>query len=122
MTVVSFSGLDLSFLKDPKNRLPPQPAKRRAGRKAPSKRSSLACPSLVPDINSIYAGGGYKSPIDNTFISSRSQLVEHDRKHGVVQCGEMKGKIGMDAQAKRFGWDQPKPDVEVTWKSPTVTP
>lgn len=29
----------------------------------------------------------FVSPIDRTEISSRSQLREHERKHGVRQCG-----------------------------------
>ena len=30
------------------------------------------------------------SPIDRSEISSRSQLREHEKKHGVRQCGELK--------------------------------
>lgn len=32
----------------------------------------------------------FVSPIDGKEISSRSQLREHERRHGVRQCGELK--------------------------------
>ena len=43
----------------------------------------------MPDLDSVY-GGGFKSPIDGEFITSRSQLRAHERKHGVKQCGDYK--------------------------------
>lgn len=40
-------------------------------------------PTFVPDI------APFVSPIDRSEITSRSQLREHERRHGVRQCGEL---------------------------------
>lgn len=47
------------------------------------------CPSYMPDISEVY-GGGFVSPIDGEYITSRSQLRRHELKHNVRQCGDYK--------------------------------
>ncbi len=41
-------------------------------------------PHFMPDIKE------FVSPLDFSVISSRSQLREHERKHDVRQCGELR--------------------------------
>lgn len=93
---VSFTGLDLSFLRDPANRLPPRPPKKRE--KRVSKRSHLAAPYFVADISA------FVSPVGETpeVISSRPQLREHEKKHNCFQTGDdyKPGEIGAKNQAK----------------------
>lgn len=50
-----------------------------------SGRSHLAdtmCLTHIPDISA------FRSPIDGTMISSRSQLEQHQRDHNVIQVGD----------------------------------
>jgi hypothetical protein len=46
---------------------------------------------VLPDI------AEFRSPLDGSVISSRSQLREHEKAHGVRQCGELK-------RASDFDW------------------
>jgi hypothetical protein len=81
---VSFSGLDLSFLNDPANRLPPSKVNKY---RPPNKRSTkVASPFFMSDISE------FVSPVgaDPEVISSRTQLREHEKKHNVIQCGDYK--------------------------------
>jgi hypothetical protein len=48
--MITMSGLDLSWMKDPANRLPPQSKKRRPVNR---KRSSLPTPYFVPDVDAV---------------------------------------------------------------------
>jgi hypothetical protein len=83
---VSMSGLDLSWMKDPANRLPPRPPKSRV--RIASKRSTkVAAPYFAPDVDAIY-GGSWKSVIDGSEISSRSNWREHNKRNGVVDVGD----------------------------------
>ncbi len=99
---VSLSGLDLSFLRknDPDSctpgryRIDPEdgkaiPAHVHARKyRARSKRSTaVAVPYFVPDVDAAY-GGAWKSIIDGSEISSRSNWREHNRRNGVVDVGD----------------------------------
>lgn len=53
---------------------------------APKSRISA---QILPDLDSAYKGG-FQSPINGEFITSRSQLREHERRHSVKQCGDFK--------------------------------
>jgi hypothetical protein len=46
---------------------------------------------IMPDIEQFY-GKPIISPIDDSVITSRSQLREHNSRHGVAQSGELHGK------------------------------
>lgn len=58
----------------------------------------------------------FQSPIDGAWITSRSQLREHERKHGVRQVGnDLKGKIIPETN-KRQRKGMPLPDgVKIEW-------
>lgn len=94
---VSFSGLDMSWLQDPANRLPPAPPRKRV--RPASKRSHLAAPFFMSDISA------FVSPVGDTpeVISSRPQLREHEKKHNCFQTGNdfPVGTIGTKNEAKR---------------------
>ena len=80
---VSLSGLDLSWMQDPANRLPEQmKTKRRPRPRGP--RSDLPSPYFMPDVDSAY-GGPWESIVDGSEISSRSNWREHNRRNGVEQ-------------------------------------
>lgn len=59
-------------------------------------RSPLGAPVVMGDI------AEFQSPIDYSLISSRSALREHEQKHGVRQCGELKNVSDFDNNAKDF--------------------
>lgn len=46
---------------------------------------------LLPDLDVAY-GGGFESPIDGQFITSRAQLREHNIRHDVMQAGDDHGQ------------------------------
>lgn len=52
-------------------------------------------PTFVPDIKE------FVSPIDGTVIGSRSALREHEKRHGVRQCGELKTPADFDNSPAR---------------------
>ena len=78
---------------------------------------------FLPDINNI-SGGGFVSPIDDTFISSRSQLREHNRRHDVVQNGDIRGEAGRQMTKKYMDWDPylTRSSDSFNWSSPTSKP
>jgi hypothetical protein len=112
---VSLSGLDLSFLK--------RPGKVDRGRfkydkdldtvmtsaqyghrhRKPSKRATaVACPTFVPDVDAIY-GGEWKSIVDGSTISSRSNWREHNKRNGVVDVGDKFWSADGDDAARTRG-------------------
>lgn len=54
-----------------------------------------SAPYFLPDIKP------FQSPIDFSEISSRSALREHERRHGVRQCGDLKTPQDFDNASKR---------------------
>lgn len=52
-------------------------------------------PFLMPDIQP------FVSPLDFTVVSSRSALREHERKHGVRQCGELKSATDFSNEQRK---------------------
>lgn len=48
------------------------------------KRSSIAAPMVIRDI------GAYRSPLDGTVITTRSQHREHMQRHDVIEVGNEK--------------------------------
>lgn len=93
---ISLSGLDLSFLnKNDDDNL-------KTGRYYYDKERGLRPVSerpvsennsayVMPDLNKVYGEEGFVSVIDGTTITSRSQLREHNKRNGVVQCGDVRG-------------------------------
>lgn len=99
---ISLSGLDLSFLKKDKSDTIEKGRFRwsdKAGKfvpvrewhrlhAAPSKRSNkVGRPYFLPDIDAHY-GGAWKSIIDGSEISSRSNWREHNKRNDVVDVGD----------------------------------
>lgn len=94
---VSFVGLDLSWMNDPANCLPPRPKVKK--RRTSDKRSTkVASPMFMRDISA------FVSPVGETpeVISSRSSLREHERKHNCYQTGDdyKPGDVAAKNQAK----------------------
>lgn len=54
-------------------------------------------PFVMPDI------APFVSPLDFSVVSSRSMLREHERRHGVRQCGELKSPKDFDNASRRTG-------------------
>lgn len=46
-------------------------------------------PMVLPDLDRFY-NGGFTSPIDGEFITSRSQLRAHEHRHNVRHAGDFK--------------------------------
>lgn len=137
---VSLSGLDLSFLRknDPAGIQPGRfrydeeegviPAAQHARKhRREDRRSDLPTPYFVPDVDQAY-GGAWKSVIDGSEISSRSNWREHNKRNGVVDVGDKfwgnggsedrdeiqitEEKMGYDpsliGKSETFTWTEPK--------------
>ena len=56
--------------------------------------------NILPDIDRAY-NGGFQSPINGEFITSRSQLRAHEQRFGVRQAGDFrKGEIVVGEQRR----------------------
>ena len=83
---VSFSGLDLSFLKDPANRLPPRPKTKRT-RVQDKRATGIAVPYFLRDEITPFIAHATKKPVE---INSRSTLKRYERENGLRQAGDIK--------------------------------
>ena len=139
MTTVSLSKLDLSFLKknDPNGVrpgrfmwnaekgtfVPSSEVMRKRFRAAARKRSNLPTPYFMPDVDAAY-GGSWKSIIDGSEISSRTNWCEHNKRNDVMQVdpdfwgksddyfvSETRARMGLDAPASNE-------DGQFSWKAP----
>ena len=82
---VSLSGLDMSWLKNPDNRLPVEHRVRRKPQpKGP--RSDLATPTVMSDIKPFISN----ATAEPTLITSRSGLRAYEAANGIKQCGDYK--------------------------------
>lgn len=73
-------------------------------------------PFVLPDLDRAYKGGGFTSPIDGQFITSRSQLEAHNRKHGVRQNGDFKPGELINKEKKRVdAIRRASSDKDFTW-------
>ena len=126
------SGLDLSFLGKPSTcqpgryRIDPEngkaiPAHQHARKYAKkSKRSnSIKTPYFMPDVDAAY-GGAWKSIVDGSEISSRSNWRAHNKRNGVVDVGDKFWSAAGDdikTTEEKMGYDPAligSPDFE--WK------
>jgi hypothetical protein len=122
---ISLSGLDLSFLRknDPNGVRPGRTriATRSQAHLFADKRSALASPYFMPDVDAAY-GGAWKSIIDGSEISSRSNWREHDKKHDVINVGcNFWVEDGDDVRytEEKMGYDPSLiGDETFTWKTP----
>jgi hypothetical protein len=93
---VSFTGLDLSFLNDPANRLPPGKPKERIDW-SEGRAQNVATPYFIGDIKPFVANAT-REPVE---ITSRSALRRYERDNGLRQCGDYKPGEVIAAQNKR---------------------
>ena len=117
---ISMSGLDLSFLKSKDSQEHLRRMRQRhldQQQHFQGQRSDLPSPRVMGDLSSIYPEGGFKSSVDGTFITSRSQLAAHNKKHGVRQCGEVDPKAWTDHITKEHERRkaEPTPGVSFEW-------
>ncbi len=92
-------------------------------------RGDVALPYFVPDVDAVY-GGEWKSIIDDSTISSRSNWREHNKRNGVVDVGDKFWSAdGDDAKynAEKMGYDPSligkKDDgdgISFNWKTPQI--
>ncbi len=109
---VSFTGLDLSWLSDPANRLPPSAPKKRTNFAA-KRSTAVASPYFMGDI----------TPFENVAtrdggeITSRSQLREFEKRTGMKQVGTDfgDGKIAAANEAKKAEWERLASTVDHGW-------
>jgi hypothetical protein len=117
---VSLSGLDLSWLKKPatveRGRYRVDAATgelvtaREWHKRNPviRKRGDVALPYFMPDVDQAY-GGSWKSIIDGSEISSRTNWREHNKRNDVLQVdGDYWGKTEDDYVTEieeRMGYD-----------------
>jgi hypothetical protein len=129
---ISLKGLDLSFMRKPDAGVQPgryvvDPATgdcvRKRARPPSEKRSGIACPYFMPDVDAVY-GGAWKSIVDGSQISSRSNWKEHNKRNGVIDVGDKfwaedgddirvtEEKMGYDpsliGNSETFSWIDPK--------------
>ncbi len=96
---VSLAGLDLSWLKNPDNRLPPRVRPKRTNFTA--KRSdTVASPYFMSDI-SPFVNVATREKLE---IGSRSHLREFEKRTGLVQIGNDQGDIAGQNDAQRAKW------------------
>jgi hypothetical protein len=74
---------------------------------------------VLPDLDRIYGEDNFISVIDDTKITSRSQLREHNKRHGVIQTGDVRGEQLRD-KTKEYMRHNPdlRNSAEFSWKTP----
>lgn len=92
--MISMSKLDMPWLEkgrkcQPGRYVSPEVMARRIvdAMHAESIRSDVPCPYFAPDVDAVY-GGAWKSIVDGSEISSRSNWREHNKRNGVVDVGD----------------------------------
>ena len=79
--MISLIGLDLSWMRDPDKRLPPAPPRERVDHS--NRAENVATPHFMPDIGEFVCQAA-RSP---ALISSRGNLREFERRHGIERVG-----------------------------------
>lgn len=71
----------------------------------------------LPDLDSFY-GGGFKSPINGEFITSRSQLRAHEARYECKQAGDFKrgDLVGKENARLQRNLERAKGGVTFEWK------
>ena len=73
-------------------------------------------PSIIPDLDRAY-GGGFVSPINGEYITSRSQLRRHERSNNVRHAGDFKnGDLVRKEQSRVNEIRQRAEGRSVEWK------
>lgn len=89
---------------------------------ADKRSDAVASPFFMPDVDVAY-GGSWKSIIDNSEISSRSNWREHNKRNQVLQVdGDHWGKTNDDyvtENKERMGYDPSLVGhADFSWKTP----
>jgi hypothetical protein len=109
--VISLSGLDLSWMKDPANRLPPSPKKKRVN--YAKRAENVSIPHFIGDIKP------FLNVVTKEFheISSRSQLREFERSSGYRQVGNdfEPGTIAREHEEKKAELERLAATVDHGW-------
>lgn len=109
---VCLSGLDLSFLKDPANRLPPRAPRDEPSAEHSDKRSDLPSPAFMPDIKPFLAVSTRKPE----WITSRTELARYERSNGLKQAGDIKpGEIAAENNRKHAELIKKSKGVDHGW-------
>ncbi len=113
---VSMLGLDLSFMKTKESkealRIMRQRARESRTKPVARKRSHLAAPHVMGDIRPFVSPVGENPEV----ISSRSTLREHERKHGVYQCGDIpNGTFVANGEARKAKLVEMQGDMQGEW-------
>lgn len=110
---VSFTGLDLDFLKDPANRLPPRP-KLKKRRVADKRSTKVASPYFVGDITPFV---NVANPERTHEITSRSQLRAFERDFKCHQVGNdfPIGTIAAKNEAKLAAREELAKGIDSGW-------
>lgn len=108
---VSLHGLDLSWLNDPANRLPPAPKKRRAN--YAKRAENVSIPAFMSDIKP-FVNVVTK---DTHEITSRSQLREFEKRSGYRQVGNdfEPGSIAKERNEQKAEWERLAATVDHGW-------
>lgn len=121
--MISLHGIDLSFMKSDESKkalaaMREDAKKSRAEPHSEPKRSDLYAGKgayVLPDLHAVYPGGGFVSPIDGTFISSRSQLRAHNARHGVIQTGDIRGPQIRENMKRHMQYDPSLVGKDFSW-------
>lgn len=110
---VSLSGLDLSWLKNPDNRLPPRAPKKRTNFKA-KRSTAVASPLVMGDIRPFV---NVANPEKTHEITSRSELRAFERSFGCYQVGNdfPVGTIAEKNEAKRAAREELAKGIDSGW-------
>jgi len=81
------------------------------------RRNRNDAPSILKDISAVYKEGGILSPIDGSFITSRSQLRRHNNTHQVRCAGDFKsGELVAKEKARKADVVRRAEGGSVEWK------
>ena len=78
---------------------------------------------IMPDLDAIYGHGNFVSVIDGTNITSRSQLREHNKRHGVIQTGDVRGDEIRERTKRHMKYNPAaRNDGSFSWTEPRKLP
>lgn len=120
--MISMHGVDLSFFKSEESKkalaaMREDAEKAREPELSPARSDLYAGKGayVLPDLNAAYPGGGFSSPIDGQFISSRSQLRAHNQRHGVIQTGDIRGERVRENMKRHMKYDPSLIGKDFSW-------
>ena len=123
--MISMHGADLSFFKSEESKkalaaMREDAEKAREPRPEPMRSDLYAGKGayVLPDLNVAYPEGGFRSPIDDTWISSRSHLRAHNQRHGVIQTGDIRGERVRENMKRHMQYDPSLIGKDFSWGTP----